>query len=92
MDTSDPIREAFEKCKKYINDSDFESLAESLYSLDNNKDYLNFLNKKLSKKLQETMEASSIKANSLKSIADVEQLEPIYEVNTIVRTCEILPQ
>ena len=52
MDTSDPIKETFEKCKEYINASDFESLAESLHYLDNNKDYLNFLNKKLSKKLQ----------------------------------------
>ena len=42
MDTSDPIKETFEKCKNYINASDFESLAESLFSLENNKDYLNF--------------------------------------------------
>ncbi len=79
--TSDQRDEIFTKCKNLIDNSNFESLAESLISFKKFSDEsdLRYLQIKLSHKLQSICKETLVKANSLKSIVDVDQLELIFQ-------------
>jgi hypothetical protein len=82
METSDQREEIFTKCKNLIDNSNFECLAESLISFkkfSDESERILYLKRMLSKKLQEICKETLVKANSLKSIVDVNQLELIVQ-------------